>query len=245
MAQRASRLSRSRRLAWARRFLRAPGRQRGASFRRSSTCTSRAVIAVRVRWRASDRLPARGDRKWELRSYVAIRSGAVVGRAGPSPGLSGQGVWGHWWVWSDPTPGFVSDRPVARSPPTSRLRLRGSERQARYASVFAIVCGRAVELHRGADGCREFVYPRVLTLTGGRSAGPLRVSLLGLTLLYVNAVEVRDGGKEGRTALAPAAAAELGEDAVRPLRSAAPLHDRSALLTRPAAARGRRRAERS
>ena len=45
-----------------------------------------------------------GDRKWDLRSYVAIHMALIFGVGGLLTGaIWAKASWGHWWVWSDPT----------------------------------------------------------------------------------------------------------------------------------------------
>src|SRR5207248_8030604 len=45
-----------------------------------------------------------GNRKWDLRSYVAIHMALIFGVGGLLTGaIWAKASWGHWWVWSDPT----------------------------------------------------------------------------------------------------------------------------------------------
>ncbi|HEY3959835.1 MAG TPA: cytochrome c biogenesis protein CcsA, partial [Solirubrobacteraceae bacterium] len=44
------------------------------------------------------------ERKWDLRSYVAIHMSLIFGVATLITGsIWARGSWGHWWVWSEPT----------------------------------------------------------------------------------------------------------------------------------------------
>ena len=106
--------------------------------------------------------------------------------------------------------------------------MRGAERQARYASVFAIVAAAFVPLNfiavRLAQG---LVHPRVLTLTGGNLPGSMRltftVSVIGIALLYATFCKLELEAKRSRIRLRRLRRQLLGEGSVRPLgRSAAP-----------------------
>ena len=171
-----------------------------------------------------------GDRKWDLRSYVAIHMALIFGVGGLLTGaIWAKASWGHWWVWSDPT--LVSFLIVVLLYATYqplRFSIEDYERQARYASVFAIVAGAFVPLNfiavRLAQG---LVHPRILTLTGGNLPGSMRltftVSLIGIALLYATLCRVELAAKSSRIRLRRLRRELLGEDAVRPLgRSAAP-----------------------
>jgi heme exporter protein C len=132
-------------------------------------------------------------------------------------------------VWSDPT--LVSFLIVVLLYATYqplRFSIEDPERQARYASVFAIVAGAFVPMNfiavRLAQG---LVHPRILTLTGGNLPGSMRltftVSLIGMALLYATLCMLELAAKRSRIRLRRTRRQLLGEDAVRPLgRSAAP-----------------------
>jgi heme exporter protein C len=171
-----------------------------------------------------------GDRKWDMRSYVAIHMSLIFAVGGLITGsIWARASWGHWWEWSDPT--LVSYLIVfllfATYQPL-RFSIEDPERQARYASVFAVVAGAFVPMNfivvRLSQG---FVHPRVLTLTGGRLPGSMQltfaVSLLGVALLYGTLWKYELTAKSTRMQLRRLRRAALGEGAVRPLgRSAAP-----------------------
>jgi heme exporter protein C len=171
-----------------------------------------------------------GDRKWDLRSYVAIHMALIFGVGALITGsIWAKASWGHWWVWSDPTlVSFLIVMLLFATYQPLRFSIEEPERQARYASVFAIVAGAFVPLNfiavRAAQG---LVHPRILTLTGGHLPGSMRlvflVSLLGMALLYVTLWKYEIAAKQARMQLRRLRRAALGEDAVRPLgRSAAP-----------------------
>jgi heme exporter protein C len=171
-----------------------------------------------------------GDRKWDLRSYVAIHMGLIFGVGALITGsIWAKASWGHWWVWSDPTlVSFLIVMLLFATYQPLRFSIEDPERQARYASVFAIVAGAFVPLNfvavREAQG---LVHPRVLTLTGGHLPGSMLlvflISLLGVALLYVTLWRYEIAAKHARMQLRRLRRASLGEEAVRPLgRSAAP-----------------------
>ena len=171
-----------------------------------------------------------GGRKWDMRSYVAIHMALIFSIGGLITGsIWAKASWGHWWEWGDPT--LVSYLIVVLLFATYqplRFSIEDPERQARYASVFAIVAGAFVPLNfiavRLAQG---FVHPRVLTLTGGRLPGAMRltfvISLLGMALLFATLCQLELSAKDSRIQLRRLRRRMLGEDAVGPLgRSAAP-----------------------
>jgi heme exporter protein C len=137
--------------------------------------------------------------------------------------------WGHWWVWQEPT--LVSYLIVVLMFATYqplRFAIEDPERQARYASVFAVVAGAFVPMNFIAVRlAQQFVHPRVLTLTGGNLPGSMRltflISLAGIALLFVTLWKYEMAAKHSRMQLRRLRRVALGEDAVRPLgRSAAP-----------------------
>jgi heme exporter protein C len=170
------------------------------------------------------------DRKWDMRSYVAIHMALIFSVGGLLTGsIWAKASWGHWWVWSEPT--LVSYLIVVLLFATYqplRFSIEDSDRQARYASVFAIVAGAFVPLNFIAVRlAQQFVHPRVLTLTGGNLPGSMRVtflvSLLGIALLFLTLWKFEMAAKDSRMQLRRLRRSLLGEDAVRPLgRSAAP-----------------------
>jgi heme exporter protein C len=133
-----------------------------------------------------------GDRRYDLRSYVAIHLSIILGVGVLLTGsIWAKASWGHWWVWDEPTlVSFLVVFLLYATYQPLRFAIEDPERQARYASVFAIVAGAFVPLNflavRLAQG---LVHPRVLTTTGGSMPGAMRVcfllALLGMALLYV------------------------------------------------------------
>jgi heme exporter protein C len=170
------------------------------------------------------------DRKWDLRSYVAIHMALIFSVGALITGsIWAKASWGHWWVWNEPTlVSFLIVVLLFATYQPLRFSIEDPERQARYASVFAIVAGAFVPLNfiavRLAQG---LVHPRVLTLTGGHLPGAMRltflISLVGIALLYTTLWKYEMAAKNARMQTRRLRRMLLGEDAVRPLRrSAAP-----------------------
>ncbi|HSO97941.1 MAG TPA: cytochrome c biogenesis protein CcsA [Solirubrobacteraceae bacterium] len=171
-----------------------------------------------------------GDRRWDMRSYVAIHMALIFSVAALITGsIWAKASWGHWWVWNEPT--LVSFLIVVLMFATYqplRFSIEDPERQARYASVFAIVAGAFVPLNFIAVRlAQQFVHPRVLTLSGGHLPGPMQltfyVSLLGITGLYATLWKYEMAAKNARMQTRRLRRMLLGDDQLRPLRrSAAP-----------------------
>jgi heme exporter protein C len=171
-----------------------------------------------------------GERKWDMRAYVAIHMALIFSVGALITGsIWAKASWGHWWVWNEPT--LVSFLIVVLMFATYqplRFSIEDPERQARYASVFAVVAGAFVPLNfiavRLAQG---LVHPRVLTLQGGNLPGSMRltfyISLIGVALLYGTLWKYEMAAKNARMQTRALRRLILGEDELRPLRrSAAP-----------------------
>jgi heme exporter protein C len=171
-----------------------------------------------------------GDRKWDMRSYVAIHMALIFSVGALITGsIWAKASWGHWWVWSEPTlVSFLIVVLIFATYQPLRFSIEDSERQSRYASVFSIVAGAFVPLNFIAVRlAQQFVHPRVLTLTGGNLPGSMRltftISLIGIALLYVTLWKYEMAAKNARMQTRALRRMLLGEDDVRPLRrSAAP-----------------------
>jgi heme exporter protein C len=171
-----------------------------------------------------------GDRRWDMRSYVAIHMALIFGIAGLITGsIWAKASWGHWWVWNEPT--LVSYAIVlllfATYQPL-RFSIEDPERQSRYASVFAIVAGAFVPLNFIAVRlAQEYVHPRVLTLGGGNLPGSMRLTflcaLVGIALLYTTLWKYEMAAKNARSQVRALRRMLLGDDDLRPVgRSASP-----------------------
>jgi heme exporter protein C len=171
-----------------------------------------------------------GERKWDLRSYVAIHMSLIFGITALVAGsIWAKASWGHWWVWDDPTlVSFLIVMLLFATYQPLRFSIEDPERQARYASVFAVVGAAFVPLNFIAVRLSQgLVHPRVLTLSGGNLPGPMRltftVALLAVALLFVTMCLFELQAKQTRIQLRALRRELLGEDSVRPLRrSAAP-----------------------
>src|SRR5436305_8770242 len=129
-----------------------------------------------------------GQRRWDVRSYVAIHLSLILGVGVLVTGaIWAKASWGHWWVWDEPTlVSFLIVFLLYATYQPLRFAIDDPERQARYASVFAITAGAFVPLNFIAVKLAQaYTHPRVLGNTGGNLPGPVRltcyVSLLVMT----------------------------------------------------------------
>ena len=132
------------------------------------------------------------DRVWDLRSYVAIHMSLIFGVATLITGsIWARGSWGHWWVWSEPTlVSFLIVMLLYATYQPLRFAIEDPERQARYASVFAIVAGAFVPLNFLAVRLSTaYLHPRVL---GSSSNLPPKMQLTFLVSLVGDRAAVRD-----------------------------------------------------
>ena len=171
-----------------------------------------------------------GDRKWDMRSYVAIHMGLIFGVGGLITGsIWAKASWGHWWVWNEPTlVSFLIVLLLFATYQPLRFAIEDPERQARYASVFAIVGGAFVPLnYLAVSAATAYVHPRVLTLNGANLPASMGltflVALIGFALLYATLWKYEMAAKNARSQVRRLRRTLLGEDAGRPIgRSAAP-----------------------
>jgi heme exporter protein C len=171
-----------------------------------------------------------GDRRWDLRSYVAIHMALIFGVAGLISGsIWAKASWGHWWVWSEPTlVSFLIVLLLFATYQPLRFSIEDPERQSRYASVFAVVGGAFVPLNYIAvQAATAYVHPRVLTLGGAHLPPSMGltfvVALIAFTLLYVTLWKYEMAAKNARAQVRRLRRTLLGDDTVRPVgRSAAP-----------------------
>ncbi len=132
-----------------------------------------------------------GDRRHDLRSYVAIHMSLILGVGTLVTGsIWARASWGHWWLWDEPTlVSFLIVFLLYACYQPLRFAIEDPDRQARYASVFAIVAGAFVPLNfMVVRMAQQKVHPRVLSASSnlpGEMWLVFIVSLLGMTLLYI------------------------------------------------------------
>ena len=131
------------------------------------------------------------DRKWDLRSYVAIHLSLILGVGVLVTGsIWARASWGHWWVWDEPTlVSFLIIFLLYACYQPLRFSIEDPDKQARYAAVFAILAGAFVPLNFLAVRLAQpLAHPRVLGSSGnlpGSMELVFLVSLLGMALLFV------------------------------------------------------------
>src|SRR5205814_6392112 len=132
------------------------------------------------------------DRAWDTRSYVAIHL-AIVFAVGTliTGSIWAKASWGHWWEWNEPVlVSFLIVFLLYCCYQPLRFSIEDPERQARYASVFAIAAGAFVPINFMAVRlATAHIHPRVLSKTTDGSlptkmAITFLVSLLGVALLF-------------------------------------------------------------
>jgi heme exporter protein C len=137
-----------------------------------------------------------GDSRWDAYSYVSIHMSVIFGVAVLVTGsIWAKASWGHWWVWDEPT--LVSFLIVFLMYATYypfRYAIEDRERQARYASVFAVTAGAFVPLNFMAVRLAEsLVHPRVFATANGGLPGEMMltflVSLAAMGLLWTTLVK--------------------------------------------------------
>jgi heme exporter protein C len=130
------------------------------------------------------------DSRWDMRSYVTIHMSLIFGVAVLITGsIWARASWGHWWVWDEPTlVSFLIIFLLYATYQPLRFAIEDPERQARYASVFAITAGAFVPLNFIAVRLSaSYVHPRVLGSTSNlppSMALTVLVSLGAMALLF-------------------------------------------------------------
>ena len=132
-----------------------------------------------------------GERKWDVRSYVAIHLSIILGVGVLLTGaIWGKAAWGHWWNWDEPTlVSFLIVFLLYCCYQPLRFSIADPERQGRYASVFAIAAGAFVPINfLAVRMAAQEIHPRVLSETGGSMPGEMRLAFLvclaGVALLF-------------------------------------------------------------
>jgi heme exporter protein C len=148
------------------------------------------------------------DRKWDLRSYVAIHLSLILGVGVLITGsIWARASWGHWWVWDEPTlVSFLIIFLLFACYQPLRFSIEDPDKQARYAAVFAIMAGAFVPLNFLAVRlAQSLTHPRVLGTTEGGMPGSMfftfLVSLAGMALLFVTLWKYEMAAKAARMRL--------------------------------------------
>ncbi|HYM56847.1 MAG TPA: cytochrome c biogenesis protein CcsA [Solirubrobacteraceae bacterium] len=122
-----------------------------------------------------------GDSRHDLRSYVAIHMSLILGLGVLATGsIWAKASWGAWWVWDEPTlVSFLIVFLLFACYQPLRFSIEDTERQARYAAVFAVIGGAFVPLNFLAVRLSEsLIHPRVLGTTGASMPGEMRLTFL-------------------------------------------------------------------
>lgn len=191
-----------------------------------------------------------GDRRWDMRSYVAIHLGLIFAVGTLVTGsIWARAAWGHWWLWDEPTlVSFLIVFLLYATYQPLRFSIEDPERQARYASVFAITAGAFVPVNFIAVRLAQaYTHPRVLGNTSslpGSMALTFYVALAAMGLLFVTLWKYEMASKHARAQLRTLRRRLSGdEDSPLPAagRSAAPQLAVSAMSAPPRTdtARGR------
>jgi heme exporter protein C len=137
-----------------------------------------------------------GNSKWDAYSYVSIHISVIFGVAVLITGaIWAKASWGHWWVWNEPT--LVSFLIVFLLYCTYypfRYAIEDRDRQARYASVFAVTAGAFVPLNfMAVRMAQSLVHPRVFATSTGGLPGSMLLTFLcclaAIGLLWVTLVK--------------------------------------------------------
>jgi heme exporter protein C len=167
-----------------------------------------------------------GDPVHDARSYVSIHLSVIFAIAVLLTGsIWARASWGKWWVWDEPT--LVSFLIVFLLYATYyplRYAIEDRDRQARYASVFAITAGAFVPLNFVAVRmAQSLVHPRVFATANGGLPGSMLlvfcVCLLGMGLLWVALVRFELAAKSASASLSRLRRALEGEAQAPPPRS--------------------------
>ena len=171
-----------------------------------------------------------GDPRHDLRSYTAIHQSLIFCAGALVTGsIWAKAAWGQWWVWDEPTlVSFLIVFLLYATYQPLRFSIEDPEKQARYASVFAIVAGAFVPLNFAAVRlANPLIHPRVLNSSGGSLPNDMRIAfypcLIGMALLFVTLWKYEMSAKHTRAQLRALQRKLSDSDALdAPGRSAAP-----------------------
>jgi heme exporter protein C len=162
-----------------------------------------------------------GNPRWDVRSYVSIHISIIFGVAVLVTGaIWARASWGKWFVWDEPT--LVSFLIVFLLYCTYyplRYAIEDRERQARYASVFAITAGAFVPLNFVAVRmAQSLVHPRVFATSEGGLPPKMWITflvcLVGMGLLWETLVHFELAAKSSRARLGRLRRALEGDEVV-------------------------------
>src|SRR3954462_339012 len=169
-----------------------------------------------------------GDAKWDLRSYVAIHVSVILGVGVLLTGaIWAKASWGHYWVWDEPTlVSFLIIFLLYATYTPLRFSIEDREKQARYASVFAITAGAFVPLNfMAVRAATSLVHPRTLSAADnlpGKMMLAFLVCIAGMTLLYALLFRYEIAHKTTVARLRSLKRKLAGDESPRARRSAAP-----------------------
>jgi heme exporter protein C len=170
------------------------------------------------------------EARYDLRSYVAIHLSLVLGAGVLITGsIWAKASWGHWWVWDEPTlVSFLVVFLLYATYQPLRFSIDDPERQARYASVFAVTAGAFVPLNFLAVRLAQaYTHPRVFATTDGglpaKMQLPFYLCLIGMALLFATLWKYEMASKHTSAQLRSLRRKLGGDEAVAPQgRTAAP-----------------------
>ena len=169
------------------------------------------------------------DRSYDLKSYVAIHLSLVLAVGVLITGsIWARGSWGVWWEWNEPMlVSFLIVFLLYATYQPLRFSIEDPERQARYASVFAIVAGAFVPLNFAAVRMAEsYIHPRTLGTTTGGMPGEMMLTFLvclaGMALLFVTLWKYEMAAKHARFQIKALRRRLTGDAGPAAGRSAAP-----------------------
>ena len=166
-----------------------------------------------------------GKSIYDVRSYVSIHLSVIFGVGVLITGsIWAKASWGKWWVWDEPT--LVSFLIVFLLYATYyplRYAIEDRDRQARYASVFAITAGAFVPLNFVAVRmAQSLVHPRVFATANGGLPGSMLLTFLvclaGMALLWISLVRFELAAKSASASLSRLRRALEGEEYATPAR---------------------------
>ena len=165
-----------------------------------------------------------GESQWDFRSYVAIHMSLIFALGTLITGsIWARGSWGHWWVWNEPTlVSFLIVFLLYATYQPLRFAIEDPERQARYASVFAVTAGAFVPLNFIAVRVSTaYLHPRTLSSTSnlpGPMALTFLISVVAMALLWATLCKYELTIKRTRAHVKALRRRLAGEDAETPRR---------------------------